>query len=191
MEKRLLLDGCSFTYGLGLRAEETLAHLFMESGYDVTNLSRPGKSNQAMALDIYKHQENADVVVAGWTFSSRWHLRYYQDNIDLLASRKNIELPYTTDSGEIEQSYQELHRAFYSLFDPTHWSQFSDMLIDNTAAAIAKQNKQMLFFSWEPRSVDCDVYYPHVISSQRLPDGHLTATGTINLFNKLTALLEQ
>ena len=52
MEKKLLLDGCSFTYGLGLKKEETLEHHFIENGYQVLNLSRPGKSNHAIALDV-------------------------------------------------------------------------------------------------------------------------------------------
>ena len=36
MEKKLLLDGCSFTYGLGLKKEETLEHHFIENGYHKT-----------------------------------------------------------------------------------------------------------------------------------------------------------
>lgn len=191
MQKRILLDGCSFTYGLGLDREQTLEHWFLESGYTVVNLSRPGKSNQAMALDIYSNVDQCDIVVAGWSFSSRWHLQYHGQDIDLLAGREKVELPHTLDSGLIEQSYQELHRSLYSLFDAAHWSQVSDMLIDNTATLVTQRGKLGVFFSWEPRTIKSDLYYPHVISSHRLPDGHLNADGTANLFNKLTALIEQ
>ena len=191
MQKRILLDGCSFTYGLGLDREQTLEHWFLESGYTVLNLSRPGKSNQAMALDIYSNVDECDIVVAGWSFSSRWHLQYHGHNIDLLAGREKVELPHTLDSGLIEQSYQELHRSFYSLFDTAHWSKVSDMLIDNTAALAAHRGKQAVFFSWESRKVACDMHYPHVPSSHRLPCGHLNADGTTNLYNTLTHLIEQ
>lgn len=191
MQKRILLDGCSFTYGLGLAREQTLEHWFVESGYTVVNLSRPGKSNQAIALDIYSNVDECDIVVAGWSFSSRWHLQYHGHNIDLLAGREKVELPHTLDSGLIEQSYQELHRSFYSLFDTAHWSKVSDMLIDNTATLVTQRGKLGVFFSWESRTVKSNLYYPHVISSHRLPDGHLNADGTANLFNKLTALIEQ
>lgn len=191
MQKRILLDGCSFTYGLGLAREQTLEHWFIESGYTVVNLSRPGKSNQAIALDIYSNVDECDIVVAGWSFSSRWHLQYHGHDIDLLAGREKVELPHTLDSGLIEQSYQELHRSFYSLFDTAYWGQISDMLIDNTATLVTQRGKLGVFFSWESRTVKSDLYYPHVISSHRLPDGHLNADGTTNLFNKLTALIEQ
>jgi len=191
MEKKLLLDGCSFTYGLGLKKEETLEQHFIENGYQVLNLSRPGKSNHAIALDVYNHINDADVVVVGWTYSSRWHLKYHGDDIDLLATRMQIELPHTIDSGAIEQSYQELHRSLYSLFDSTHWDQISDMLVDTTAAAIIQQQKACVFFSWETRNTKCPLYYPHVPKSHRLPDGHLNAEGTTQLFNHLTYLIEQ
>lgn len=191
MQKKILLDGCSFTYGVNLKRQETLEHHFVESGYEVTNLSRPGKSNHAIALDVYNNIDSADIIIVGWTFSSRWHTRYYQKNIDLLATRKNIELPHTLDSDHIEQSYQELHQSFYSLFDTTHWNQVSNMLLDTTNSLALSRNKKNIWFSWEPRAVHSSVYYPHVLNQHRLPCGHLTADGTTHLFNNLTAILEK
>lgn len=191
MQKRLLLDGCSFTYGLGLASDQTLEQHFVKSGYDVINLSRPGKSNHAMALDIYQNLDRADIVVAGWTFSSRWHINYHQHDIDFLASRQQVELDPGLDNGDIEQSYQELHKTLYSLFDAAHWNRYSDMLVDYVAALAAQQTKQSVFFSWESRATQTKLYYPHINSSQRLPDGHLNAAGTTYLFDKLTAIIEQ
>lgn len=189
MQKKLLLDGCSFTYGLNLTKEQTLEHHFIENGYEVLNLSRPGKSNHAIALDIYNHVNDVDELVIGWTFSSRWHCGYHNNDIDLLATRKQIELPYTDDSQAIEQSYQELHRSFYSLFDINHWNKTSDMLIDATHALVKHKNN--VFFSWESRNTQCSLYYPHVVASHRLPCGHLNADGTTKLFNNLIAKLNQ
>jgi hypothetical protein len=191
MQKRMLLDGCSFTYGLGLNQKQTLEHHFIESGYDVVNLSRPGKSNQAIALDIYHNTDDYDIVVAGWTFSTRWYLRYHSLDIDLLSSREHIEIPNTLDSRLIEESYQDLHHSLYSLFDLSHWDKCSNMLIDTTAAIIAQRQKNYVFFSWETRNTKCPLYYPHVPKSHRLPDGHLNADGTTHLFSHLTQLIEQ
>jgi hypothetical protein len=191
MQKRILLDGCSFTYGLNLSREETLEHHFIESGYEVLNLSRPGKSNHAISFDIYNQIDCCDIVVAGWTFSSRWHLRYYQKDIDLLANRKVIELPNEIDSGLIENSYQDLHKSLYSLFDITYWNRISDKLVDTTAAYAQQRGKNAIFFSWEPRQVHSKIYYPHVPQKHRLPCSHLNADGTRNLFEKLTNLIEQ
>lgn len=191
MQKRLLLDGCSFTYGLNLLREETLEQHFIESGYEVVNLSRPGNSNLAISLDLYNNMDTCDLLIVGWTFSSRWHLKYHEHNIDLLASKEHLELPHTLDSMLIEKSYQDLHRSLYSLFDATHWGRQSDMLIDNTAALAAQRGKQAVFFSWEPRKVAHNMYYPHVISSHRLACGHLNANGTTNLYNNLTHLIAQ
>lgn len=191
MQKKLLLDGCSFTYGLNLKPNETLEHHFIECGYEVLNLSRPGKSNHAIALDVYKNLEHCDVVVVGWTFSSRWHLKYHEHDIDLLASRTQIELPCLIDTETIEQNYQDLHQSLYGLFDITHWNQTSDMLVDLTHAMIATHQKCSVFFGLEPRNTQCPIYIPHVPSNHRLPCGHLNSNGTTHLFNKLTFLLEQ
>jgi hypothetical protein len=191
MQKRILIDGCSFTYGLNLLREETLEHHFIESGYEVLNLSRPGKSNYAIALDVYNNIEYCDIALVGWTFSSRWHLRYHKHNIDLSASREYIELPHVMDAALMEQSYQTLHKSLYSMFDTTHWDQFSNMLVDNTAALLKQKNKNTVFFSFEPRTTYCKVYHPHVAAGHRLPCGHLNANGTTHLFNNLTALIEQ
>jgi len=191
MQKKILLDGCSLTYGLGLPADQTLEHHFLQCGYEVMNLSRPGKSNHSIALDIYNNIDYADILVVGWTFSARWHVRYRQQDIDLLPTREHLELPHALDSEGVEKSYQELHKALYSLFDSTHWDQTSNMLVDNTAALAAQRMKKIVFFSFESRSTQCAIYRPHVMSSHRLPCGHLNQAGTINLFEKLTAIIEQ
>jgi hypothetical protein len=73
----LYFNGCSFTYGTGLSPESTLGRLLGDQGgYNVTNNSRPGKSNLAIALDTYDNVSKHDVIVIGWTFSSRTYLKY-------------------------------------------------------------------------------------------------------------------
>lgn len=187
MVKTILLEGCSFTYGLGLKKEETLEQHFIESGYEVINLSRPGKSNHAMALDIYKNLHRCDIVIVGWSFSSRWYLNYHGVDIDLQVGRQFMEVVDIIDADQIEHSYSELHKTVYNLFDSQHWNTTSDMLIDFTKTYIG--NKSSVFYSWEHRNVKCPVYYPHMTSKHRLPDGHLNADGTRHLFERITAQL--
>lgn len=192
MTQRLYLDGCSLTYGLNLPRESTLEHLFVENGdYNVTNNSRPGKSNLAIALDAFKNYRNHEVIVIGWTYSSRFYLKYHGMDIDLLATREYVELPNTLDSALIEETYQELHRQFYSLYDSTYHNELSDMLITSIYYTAQAENKKIIFFGWEHRQTPINIYYPHIPSKFRLPCGHLNADGTMRLYNTLQGLLSE
>jgi hypothetical protein len=189
MTARLYLDGCSFTYGIGLSQQSTLGHLFANSGgYLVTNNSRPGKSNLAIALDAYDNIANHDVIVIGWTFSSRTYLKYHNRDIDFLPSRLTLESLDTVDSEEIEKSYQDLHKQLYSLFDIDHYNKTSDMLVSMTYQMALNLNKKIVFFSWDKRDVTIPLLYPHVPARHRLPCGHLNESGTEYLYNTLQAL---
>jgi len=192
MSKKLYLNGCSYTFGLHLEKEDTLAHLFSESaGYQVTNNSRPGKSNMAIALDTFNSIKNHDTIVLGWTYASRSYLKYNGYNIDLLASRLQIELPHDIDTNNIESTYTALHKQFYSLYDAEHFNNVSDMLMTSTYHLAKSLGKKMVFFSWEKRSTNIPVYYPHIPSSYRLPDSHLNVAGTMYLYNTLQGLINE
>lgn len=190
MVKTLYLDDCSFTYGSNLKPQETLNHLFVESGYDVTNCSRPGKSNLAIALDTFNKAQDHDVIVIGWTFSSRFYLKYLDLHIDLLPSRLQIELPTAVDSNCIETSYMHLQKHFYSLHDTDYFNNLSDMLISQTYYQLHALGKKIVFFSWEKRKVE-NIYYPHVQANHRLKCGHLNADGTTHLCNTLQGLINE
>jgi len=190
MTARLYLDGCSFTYGTGLSQQSTLGHLFTGSGgYMVTNKSRPGKSNLAMALDTYDNISNHDVIVVGWTFGSRTYLKYHNRDIDFLPSKPILESVDMVGSNEIEKSYQELHKQLYSLFDIDHYNKISDMLMSMTYQMALTLNKKVVFFSWDNRDVAIPLLYPHVPAQHRLPCGHLSTSGTEYLYNTLQVLL--
>jgi hypothetical protein len=190
MVKSLYLDGCSFTYGLNLHRTETLEHLFIESGYNVTNLSRSGKSNLAIAIDAFNNAISHDIIVIGWTFASRFYLKYLDQHIDLLPTRSQIEVQEQIDSDAIESSYSGLHKHFYSLHDTDYFSNLSDMLIAQTYCQLAAQGKKIVFFSWEKRKFET-MYYPHVQPDHRLPCGHLNADGTTRLYNTLQSLIDE
>jgi hypothetical protein len=177
----LYLDGCSFTYGVGLNEKEKLAHLFKKSGYNVLNFSRPGKSNIAVAQDTYNNSNNADIFVLGFTFSERFHFKYNLYDINLLPS--NIAWPIDSEQmqgTEMENILQSLHKNFYLLFDSNHWSNLSDMLIDNTINNLKFKNKKVFAFSWQPRNTQNKLVYP--IIPDRFKDGHLNDVGTKKLF---------
>ena len=190
MTQRLYLDGCSYTYGLNLPRELTMEHLFVNrGGYVVTNNSRPGKSNLAIALDTYDNISDYDVIVVGWTFSSRTYLKYHNRDIDFLPTRLQLESLDILGSSEIEQTYQDLHKQLYSLFDVDHYNKISDMLMSMTYQMALNLNKKILFFSWEKRNVTIPLLYPHIPTQHRLPCGHLNAFGTEHLYNRFQVLL--
>ena len=86
----LYLDGCSLVYGDGLPREQSLGNLFKDlGGYNVTDCSRSGKSNIAIALDAYQSFKDYDVIILGFTFSSRFHLKYNNQNLDFFSGHKN------------------------------------------------------------------------------------------------------
>jgi hypothetical protein len=185
---RLYLDGCSFTFGLGLESHDTLAGRW-GSKYEVINKTRPGKSNLAIALDAFENIQNCDVVVIGWTYSSRSYLKYQNHDIDLLPSRTVVDLPFERDTKTMSDIYTDLHRNFYALHDTVFAGQYSDFLVSSIKYMCEKYQKKSVFFSWEHRKADCNIYYPTISPKMRLPDGHLNADGTTHLYNNLQQLI--
>lgn len=179
---KLYLDGCSFTYGFGLEESQRLQAQFENAGYDVTNLSRPGKSNMAIVLDTFNNINNFDRFVLGFTYSSRYYLKFRNTDIDLISSRFTLD---TLEIAEIEEVYKDLHKLFYILHDTHYWDNVSDMLVDNLLANLKLQLKTVFSFSWEKRITTHQLYYPVILSGERLSDGHLNSVGTQKLFNHI------
>ena len=185
---KLYLDGCSLTFGLGLESHDTLAGRW-DSEYEIINKTRSGKSNLAIALDTFENIQNCDLVVIGWTYSSRSYLKYQNYDIDLMPSRTVIELPFERDTKTISNIYTDLHRNFYALHDTTFANHYSDFLVGSIKAMCEKYQKKTVFFSWERRKVDADIYYPTILPKMRLSDGHLNADGTAHLYRNLQQLI--
>ena len=192
MNKRLYLDGCSFTYGLGLEHHDTLAGRW-ESEYDVINNARPGKSNLAIALDTFKNIQTCDIMVIGWTFSSRSYLKYYDYDIDLLPSSTADHLSFgqniDRNTKVIHDTYADLHRNFYALHDVKFANHYSDFLVCSIKAMCEQYQKTSVFFSWERRNTNFDMCYPNMSKQMRLPDGHLNVDGITHLYNNLQQLI--
>ena len=176
----LYLDGCSYTYGLGLEKYQTLEYLFGQAGYKVTNLSRPGKSNMAISLDTHKNLHKHDVYVIGFTYSSRFYINFRDFDLDLINTR--FELNGTRE--DIEDAYVNLHKSFYTLYDHSYWHLVSDMLVNNTISAIKLSGKKVFSFSWEKR-LSSDIYYPIILPTDRISidDPHMNARATKKLFD--------
>jgi len=179
---KLYLDGCSFTYGVGLEESQRLQARFENAGYDVTNLSRPGKSNMAIVLDTFNNINNFNRFVLGFTFSSRYYLKFRNTDIDLLSSRFTLDKVETV---EIEEVYKDLQKVFYTLHDTHHWDNVSNMLVDNLLANLKLQSKKVFSFSWEKRITAHQLYYPVILPKEQLLDGHLNNVGTQKLFDTI------
>lgn len=182
---RLYLDGCSFTYGLNLERHHTLASLFeSQGGYAVTNASRNGKSNLAIAMDTYKNFQSHDVFVLGFTFSGRFHVKYQDYNIDFQPTAYELPLQGSM-AHELGKTYLEFHKYFYTLYQRPFCDDLSDFLVDSLASYIKAQGKKLLIFSWEKRNVSTPVLYPFVPPRYTMPCGHYDAEGTRYLYDLL------
>jgi hypothetical protein len=185
---RLYLDGCSFTYGLGLAPEHTLSGLW-QNEYEVINKSRPGKSNLAIALDAFENIPSCDVIIIGWTFSSRSYLKYQNYDIDLLPTRTVVELPFAQDTKIISDIYTDLHRNFYSLHDSDFADQHSNFLVSSINNLCLIEQKKLAFFSAEKRKTNAKIYYPVLSPAMRLSDGHWNQIGTKHVHTVLQQLI--
>jgi hypothetical protein len=182
---KIYVDGCSYTYGLGLDRKFSLANLLGAT----VDLSRPGKSNVAMIQDLHANILDYDIFVIGFTFSSRYLFSYNDVAIDMHASSSDIYLGDDPNAQSHEHEYQKLHSLFYKFSTIESFNQRSDFMIDAALALLQQQSKTAVIFSWEPRDlVNHDrVFYPRkLISSnfnQSKTNWHLTAQGMEILAN--------
>ena len=189
---KILLDGCSMTWGLNLDPKDRLEHLLTtEAGHTVTNNSRPGKSNLAMSMDIYNSAEDHDLILVGWSYTSRFYLKYKNYDIDFMPTVSVLDLPIERDSGLLNDAYNNFHKYFYTMFENKFASNFSDMLVNQTYTWCKYQGKKCVFFSWDHRISDFDIYYPYIPPHHKLPCGHLNQAGTRQLFTNLKELINE
>ena len=184
---KLYLDGCSFTYGFGLEENEKLAYLFQkEGGYEVVNRSRPGKSNSAIALDIHRYSQDCNCIVVGWTFSDRFYLESRGNKMDFLPTRYNLATSDEDIGAEIEDVYTKIHKQLYAIYDNQFYDDVSDLIVTSTYANLIRQGKTVIFFSWENRKTNVDIFYPIVSPEGRLSDGHLNKKSMKKLYEDIT-----
>lgn len=175
----LYLDGCSYTYGQGLPREQSLGNLFnIHGAYTVFDNSRPGKSNLAIAMDAYQHWQDYDLFVLGFTYSSRFYIKYEDQNLDFFVNR--ISSNY--EPAALNDAFLEVQKYFYTVFNTPYCDELSDMLIDGIISFLIANNKKVIPFSWEQRNTINTIYRPFIGPNNRLPDGHLDKQGTMALY---------
>lgn len=190
MVTRLYLDGCSLTYGQGLKRQDSLGSLFnTRGGYEVIDNSRQGKSNMSIAFDAYQNFQNADIFVLGFTYSSRFGLKYNDQNLDFFTGFHGKGLSLEPETLDI--AHTEMYKYFYSVFGPPYSENLSDMLIDTSISFLNSCNKKVFGFSWENRKTVCQLEYPMIGPTGRLDDGHLNVKGTEQLFNFLQNIINE
>jgi hypothetical protein len=179
---RWYVDGCSYTAGHGLNPAYSLASIISrELKVSVVDNSRTGKSNYAMALDLYSANTNFDYYVIGWTYHSRFEFQMDNVKVDSTATRDNIFIDHP--AGEmLENEYKELQPRFFKYASRLH--RLSDYLVDSSSAMLSNMNKKFCYFSWERRIVKTDILYPRFEKEFRQNDtpnwkttGHLTTDG--------------
>lgn len=177
---RLYLDGCSLVWGANLDPKHNLNTLFGFE-FEVTNMSRGGKSNLAIAMDYHKHGKNHDIAVIGWTYATRFYLKYDSVDLDFFPNRARNLHPIPGQQRDIdllEDAYFEFHKHFYRLYSEPFISDFSDMLVDQTYLLAKDRNQKITFFSWEQRNTQVPLYRPFIPGHMRLPCNHLNIDGT-------------
>ena len=181
---KMYIDGCSLVYGDGLPRDKCLGHLFQtHGGYNVTDLSRSGKSNLAIAMDAYQNYQQHEIFILGFTFSSRFYLKYNNQNLDFFAGLKNNS--FSIDDGALDQAHVNVYKYFYTVFGHPFCDDLSDMVVDGILSFLKSQNKKVIAFSWEKRNTKSNIFYPYIPPDRRLNDGHLNQNGMMDLYNYL------
>lgn len=177
------------TYGQGLDRDKCISSLFKTIGKceTVLDMSRPGKSNQAIVSDTWTNRNEFDVYLLGFTYSNRFYLEYRDLNIDFHNLTK-FSINYQKYFDEnIELICNDLHKNLYCLFDEDFFNTQSNILIDTILAKLFSLGKIVIPYSWENRSTDYTIYYPTFGPEFRISrtDNHLNEKGTKKLFDFL------
>jgi len=182
--QKLYIDGCSLVYGDGLPRDKSLGNLFKtHGGYDVTDLSRSGKSNLAIALDTYQNYKDHDVIILGFTYSSRFYIKYNNQNLDFYQREK--EGSFGLNDAALDDAHVHVYKYFYTIFGHPYCDDLSDMVIDGVISFLKAQGKKVIAFSWQTRNVISPMFYPYIPPGKRLSDGHLNEQGMIELYHYL------
>jgi hypothetical protein len=172
------VDGCSMVYGHGLAREYSLAHLI---NADV-DMSRPGKSNMGIAIDLIENIDKYDKFVIGFTYPNRYSFFDTNRPIDVHPSLETIRL--SMDSEYIESDvYPKFFQMLWMLTDESKLYSLSSFIVQSTISLLEKMGKESALFSWHQ--------YPGVRRLQfsaefKLPDSHLNEKGMEKLANYVT-----
>ena len=169
---KLYVDGCSFTYGKGLSREYSLANLLSAD----IDMSQCGKSNNNIIYDTYKHIDEADIFVLGFTFSNRTTLWHNDIPLGVTPTKTLLDRLYQHPEGEVlEEKYKDYHRIFYTLFNDDYQQTVSDFFVDGIIEILKLKQKKFVVFSMEKRNCINSIFYPAI--EDKLPDSHYNEVG--------------
>lgn len=152
---RIYVDGCSLTYGEGLpRADSIGARLGAE-----LDLSRPGKSNMAMAIDLIDCLDTYDLYVLGFTYPSRYTF-YHQDTaIDVTPAKEHI--------GQVdvylEQNFPVFSRMLWTMTNDNRMEDLSKFIVEGAMSLLKQHGKQYVVYGWYPYECeDSNFFTPEI-----------------------------
>jgi hypothetical protein len=182
---KLYIDGCSLTYGQGLPRE-------LSAGAQLNcdlDLSRPGKSNTAMVIDLYKNINKFDTYIIGLTYPSRYTFYNNREPFDLQPNKNNLDRLDGHPMGEfIESTYPQFYKVLWSITNDQEMKVLSDFYLNAIISLLKEQNKKYVIYSWARLNCnDPDYFFLEIPrnTQYRLPDGHLNEVGMNVLVNSV------
>jgi hypothetical protein len=145
------------------------------------DLSRPGKSNTAMAIDLYKNINNFDTYVIGLTYPIRYTFYNNKEPFDLQPSKDNLDRLVGHPMGDfIESTYPQFYKVLWSITDENEMQVLSEFYLNSIISLLKSHNKQYLIYSWTTLNCNDNNYFVPSIpygSGYWLPDKHLNGVG--------------
>jgi hypothetical protein len=173
---KIYVDGCSFTYGEGLSREYSLANLISAD----IDMSLPGKSNNNIIYDTYRHINDANIFVLGFTFADRTTLWDNDRPLGINPSKLELEQLFDQpDAALLEEKYKDFHKIFYMLYNKRYQNTLSDFFIDGIIEILKSKQKKVIAYSMEKRNCINKIFYPSIYNRQT--DGHYDEIGMISL----------
>ena len=110
--KNLYVNGCSFTYGHNLPKEQTWPELLSKKlNLDLINQSKNGQSFSGIVWNTIDSliQESSDetLVVIGFTWSTRYHIRLNDENFDITPGYLN---PKRNKENSVVEKFSEFYK---------------------------------------------------------------------------------
>ena len=170
----IYVDGCSFTYGLGVDRKYAIGN---QLNADL-DLSRAGKSNIAMVTDLYENINRFDTFVIGFTFPNRYTFYNNSDPVDINPSKKFLDNLVDNPYGaELETNWDIISKFLFSLTNEEKMNSLSDFCLAATLELL--KDKKHVVYSIQRRNVVGDYFV--IPNLPKLTDGHFTEDGMLQL----------
>lgn len=154
--KKILVCGCSVTYGDGLGDNINDSHLWVNqlikqkwSDCAITNLAQPGKNNSWIFSEVINElsKNRYDLVLVGWTYQQRLNFNVGLELYSTLSLLKDVEVdinvnPYTKYKGKWLSKLGDNIRSF----SKDHWYLLDLTKYVNSIINIQKERQSETLF---------------------------------------------